>query len=110
MTIWPDEFDAHGTHVGIVPVRQDHVPDFAETIAEGDLHRLWYTMIPEPAKIAAEIERRTQPRSKGSMQPFAVINRRTDRAIGITTYMNSDARTPRLKIGSNWYCPSVQKI
>ena len=109
MTIWPDEFEAHGTHVGIVPLRQDHAPDLAKAIARGELHRLWYTMIPEPAKIAAEIERRTQLRSEGSMQPFAVIDKRTDRAVGMTTYMNIDARTPRLEIGSTWYCPSVQK-
>lgn len=109
MTIWPDDFEAHGSHVSIVPLRQEHAPDLATAIARGELHRLWYTMIPEPAKIAAEIARRTQLRSEGSIQPFAVIDKRTDRAVGMTTYMNIDARTPRLEIGSTWYCPSVQK-
>ena len=109
MTIWPDEFEAHGTHVGIAPLRQDHAPDLAKAIARGELHRLWYTMIPEPAKIATEIERRTQLRSEGSMQPFAVIDKRTDRAVGMTTYMNIEPMVPRLEIGSTWYCRSAQK-
>ena len=27
----------------------------------------------------------------------------------MTTYMNIDAASPRLEIGSTWYCPSVQR-
>ena len=43
------------------------------------------------------------------MQPVAVLDKRTNQVVGMTTYMNIDARTPRLEIGSTWYCPSVQK-
>ena len=109
MVIWPDEFEAHGVHVGIVPLRLCHAPDLAEVIARGKLHQLQYAIIPEPAKIAEEIERRTRLRSEGSMQPFAVLDKRTDQVVGMTTYMNIDAKTPRLEIGSTWYCPSVQR-
>ena len=109
MEIWQDEFEAHGAHVGIIPLRLRHAPDLAEVIARGKLHQIQYAIIPEPAKIAEEIERRTQLRSEGSMQPFAVLDKRTDQLVGMTSYMNIDAKTPRLEIGSTWYCPSVQK-
>ena len=109
MTIWSDEFEAHGVHVGIIPLQQCHAPDLAEVIARGKLHQLRYAIIPEPTKIAEEIERRAQLRSEGSMQPFAVLNKRTNQVVGMTSYMNIDTRTPRLEIGSTWYCPSVQK-
>ena len=109
LKIWPDEFEAHGTHVGIVPLHPDHAPDLEEVVAKAALHRLWYTAIPEPANIMQEIERRNRLRSEGSMQPFAVIDKRTGQAVGMTSYMNIDAATPRLEIGSTWYCPSVQK-
>ncbi len=110
MVLWPDEFEAHGVHVGIIPLEQCHAPILAEVITKGKLHQLQYASIPEPAKIAEEIERRTQLRSEGSMPPFSVLDKRTDQVVGITTYMNIDSKTPRLEIGSTRYCPSVQKI
>ena len=92
MVIWQDEFEAHGVHVGIIPPRLRHAPELAEVIARGKLHQLQYMIIPEPAKIAEEIERRTQLRSEGSMQPFAVLDKRTDQVVGMTSYMNIDAK------------------
>ena len=43
------------------------------------------------------------------MLPFTVIDKVSDKPVGMTTYMNIDATTPRLEIGSTWLCPSVQK-
>ena len=40
MTIWPPTFEAHGTHVGIVPLDKSHAPDLAEVVTDGDLHKL----------------------------------------------------------------------
>jgi RimJ/RimL family protein N-acetyltransferase len=109
MKIWPNEFEAHGTHVGIIPLSPAHAPDLEAVIAKSNLHKLLYVAIPEPTKIMQEIKRRNRLRVEGSMQPFAVIDKRTDRVVGMTTYMNIDATTPRLEIGSTWYCPSAQK-
>ncbi len=109
MKIWPNEFEAHGTHVGIVPLCPAHAPDLEAVIAKSNLHKLLFVAIPEPTKIMQEIKRRNRLRVEGSMQPFAVIDKRTDRVVGMTTYMNIDATTPRLEIGSTWYCPSAQK-
>ena len=109
MNIWPNEFEAHGTYVGIVPLCPTHAPDLEAVIAKSNLHKLLYVAIPEPTKIMQEIKRRNRLRVEGSMQPFAVIDKRTDRVVGMTTYMNIDATTPRLEIGSTWYCPSAQK-
>ena len=100
MTIWPPDFEAHGTHVGIVPLEIWHAPDLAEVIAKGELHKLWYTSIPAPTMVVEEIERRGRLRQHGAMQPFAVIDKRTGRAVGMTTYMNIEPTVPRLEIGS----------
>jgi RimJ/RimL family protein N-acetyltransferase len=109
MTIWPPEFEAHGTHVGLVPLDMCHAPDLAEVVASGGLHKLWYTAIPAPDMVAGEIERRQGLRQQGAMQPFAVIDKRTGRAVGMTIYMNIEPTVPRLEIGSTWYCQTVQK-
>ena len=51
MKTWPNEFEAHGTHVGIVPLRPTHGPDLEAVIAKSNLHKLLYVAIPEPKKL-----------------------------------------------------------
>jgi RimJ/RimL family protein N-acetyltransferase len=77
-------------------------------VQDGDLWRLWYTSVPEPEAVPAEIERRLSPEAAGSMLPFAVIDS-MGRAVGMTTYMNVDAVHKRVEIGSTWYRKSVQR-
>lgn len=84
----------------------EHHDDLVEATSDGDLHKLWYTMIPAPSGVAAEIERRL---ALASMLPFAVIDPSTGKAVGMTTYMNIDAANRRLEIGSTWYRKSVQR-
>jgi N-acetyltransferase len=43
------------------------------------------------------------------MLPFTVIDRRSGKAVGMTTYMDIDADNRRLEIGSTWYRRSVQR-
>ncbi len=43
------------------------------------------------------------------MIPFAVINRRSGAAEGMTTYMNIDSTYRRVEIGSTWYRASAQR-
>ena len=43
------------------------------------------------------------------MLPFAVIDPQTNQAAGMTTFMNIDAMSRRVEIGSTWYRKSVQR-
>lgn len=109
MQNWPAPFTAEGEVVRLEPLTPAHVPDLQEVVAKSQLDKLWYTMVPAPDQMLAEIERRNDLQNKGSMLPFAVISKASNRAVGMTTYMNIDAASPRLEIGSTWYCPSVQR-
>ena len=109
MTIWPEPFSVEGRFVSVVPMTFDYQADLEEAAADGDLHRLWYTLVPKPEAVADEIERRLKLREKGSMLPFAIIDRASGRAVGMTTYMNIDAVNRRVEIGSTWYRKSVQR-
>ncbi len=109
MSVWPDSFSVEGQHVTVVPLSASHRDDLAEAAADGQLHRLWYTMVPKPEGVMAEIERRLALREAGSMLPFAIIDNASGRAVGMTTYMNIDAANRRLEIGSTWYRKSVQR-
>ncbi|MEH6361022.1 MAG: GNAT family protein [Amylibacter sp.] len=109
MAIWPDEFAVEGKHVLVTPLCMDHESDLMDAAADGELHRLWYTSIPTPEGVGAEINRRLSLREKGSMLPFAIIDKASGRAVGMTTYMNIDADNKRVEIGSTWYRKAVQR-
>jgi RimJ/RimL family protein N-acetyltransferase len=106
---WPDPISLYGNAVTLVPLAHAHEADLAKATADGDLHRLWYTTVPTPDKVRAEIDRRLGLQAKGSMLPFAVIDPASGRAVGMTTYMNIDATNRRVEIGSTWYAASVQR-
>jgi len=109
MEPWPPSFEVTGNHVSVVELSLEHEQDLTEAAADGQLHRLWYTMIPKPEDVRAEIERRLDLRKKGSMLPFSIIDRASGKAIGMTTYMNIDSGNRRVEIGSTWYRQSVQR-
>ena len=109
MTPWPPEVSLHGEHASLIALTPDHGPALAEAVKDGELWKLWYTSIPAADGMAAEIERRLSLREKGSMLPFAVIERASGEPVGMTTYMNIDAANRRVEIGSTWYRRRVQR-
>lgn len=98
-----------GQHVELVPLALEHEKGLIEAVKDGKLWELWYTLIPRPEDMKAEIERRLGLQRAGSMLPFTVIETASGRIAGMTTYMNIDAVSPRVEIGSTWYAQSVQK-
>lgn len=109
MALWPELFSVEGDFVRVEPLTMAHEEDLRVAAADGELHRLWYTSIPKPQDVGAEIERRLSLRESGSMLPFTIIDKENNTAVGMTTYMNIDAANRRLEIGSTWYCQSVQR-
>ncbi|WP_417667046.1 GNAT family N-acetyltransferase [Roseibium sp.] len=106
---WPDPFCTQGKFVRLVPLHSDHTKDLAEAAADGDVHKLWYTSVPAPENVPAEIDRRLGLQKDGSMLPFAIIGRGSAKAVGMTTFMNIDALNRRVEIGSTWYRKAVQR-
>lgn len=97
-----------GRHAGLVPLSLDHHDALAEAVRDGELWKLWYTSIPNPEGMKAEIERRLGLQEKGTMLPFTVLDA-SGTPVGMTTYMNIDALSRRVEIGSTWYRQSVQR-
>jgi len=98
-----------GQHVRLEPLSATHHDDLVLAVQDGELWNHWYTAIPRPETMQAEIARRLDLQTKGSMCAFAVIDPTTGRAVGMTTYMNIDAANRRVEIGSTWYRQSVQR-
>ena len=105
---WPDPLTLRGTHASLVPLEPAHAAALSDAVRDGELWRLWYTAIPAPEGMAAEIERRLGLQAAGSMLPFAVLDA-AGTPVGMTTYMNIDAANRRVEIGSTWYARRVQR-
>jgi RimJ/RimL family protein N-acetyltransferase len=104
-----DSVSLQGQQVSLVPLSHSHHDDLVEALKDGELWSLWYTLIPTPDRLRAEIDRRLGLQKQGTMLPFAVIERATDEAVGMTTFMNIDAVNRRVEIGSTWYRKRVQR-
>ena len=98
-----------GRHVHLVPLNTSHHDDLVLAVRDGELWNHWYTAIPRPEAMQAEIARQLDLQANGSMCPFAVIDPVSGQAVGMTTYMNIDAANRRVEIGSTWYRRSVQR-
>ena len=103
-----DSVSLHGHHVSLVPLGYAHLDDLVEAVKDGELWTLWYTTIPAPDRLRAEIDRRLELHKQGSMIPFAVIEK-SGQAVGMTTFMHIDAVNRRVEIGSTWYRKRVQR-
>jgi RimJ/RimL family protein N-acetyltransferase len=105
---WPEPVTLRGEHVRVEPLSPAHERGLIDAVKDGELWRLWYTFVPKPERMAAEIARRLDLQTKGSMTPFTVLDA-DGRIAGMTTYMNVDAANKRVEIGSTWYAARVQR-
>ncbi len=105
----PQPVVLQGRWARLEPLRLDHADALSEAVQDGQLWKLWFTAIPTPANMGAEIQRRLDLQAQGSMLPFAVISQPEGRMAGMTTFMNIDGKHRRLEIGSTWYRQSLQR-
>jgi RimJ/RimL family protein N-acetyltransferase len=97
-----------GAHARLVPLQLEHAEPLARAVADGELWKLWFTSIPPPPGMRAEVERRLALQASGAMLPFTVLDAGSE-VVGMTTFMNIDAVHRRVEIGSTWYAARVQR-
>lgn len=103
----PASITLTGRLVELRPLDRTHADALIEAVGEDDLHeRAWYTSVPAPDGVAAEIDRRLALCEKGEMIPFTAFDA-AGRAIGMTTYYDLSPDVPRLHIGYTWNRPSA---
>ena len=105
---WIAPVTLRGTHATLELLDPSQHDALVEAVRDGELWTLWYTTIPSPEGMKAEIDRRLSLQEKGSMLPFTVLDA-DKKPVGMTTYMNVDAPNRRLEIGSTWYRKAVQR-
>jgi len=98
-----------GDLVTLEPLCTDQHDALVAAAEDGELWNLWYTSVPRPEGMAAEIERRLALQAAGAMLPFTARRNDIGAVVGMTTFMNIDAANRRVEIGSTWNARSSHR-
>lgn len=91
-----------GALVTLEPLSLDHHDELVDAVLDGEVWKLWYTVVPSPEMMREEILRRLQLQAQGTMVPWVSRRNSDGLLLGMTTYMDIEADLPRLEIGSTW--------
>jgi RimJ/RimL family protein N-acetyltransferase len=102
-----DPITLQNAFVRLEPLTLAHADELAE--ATVGLEHAWYTSVPSPDGVAAEIEQRLAWHDDGSMNPWAVRRLDTGEAVGMTTFCNIDQPNRHVEIGHTWIGIEAQR-
>jgi N-acetyltransferase len=92
-------------HVRLEPLSSVHAAGLARACV--GLEDAWYTVVPTPHTVEADIAQRLRWRDEGVMNPWAVVVDGV--AVGETTFCNVDQPNRHVEIGHTWLGLSVQR-
>jgi RimJ/RimL family protein N-acetyltransferase len=98
-----------GDLVTLEPLQRTHHDELVTAASDGRLWELWYTSVPSPETMRADIARKLAEQDDGTRLPFTVRRTDTGAVVGVTTYLNIESDVPRLEIGSTWTARSAQR-
>jgi RimJ/RimL family protein N-acetyltransferase len=107
-TDWADVPTLAGERVVLEPLAVGHLDDLRLAVAEGELWRAWYTSVPEPDAVEADIATRLARHASDGSIPWATRDLRAGRVVGVSAFLNVSPENRRLEIGSTWMAKSAQ--
>ena len=107
ITVKPTQLEGSG--ILLEPLTLGHADALRAAAADGRLWELWYTAVPEPAKVEAYIETALAGQRDGRMLPWAVRELAGGSIVGSTRYHDIVAEIDRVEIGYTWYAKSWQR-
>jgi RimJ/RimL family protein N-acetyltransferase len=102
-----DPITLQNEFVRLEPLSLDHVDDLAA--ATTGLEHAWYTSVPSPDGVEADIAQRLAWHDEGSMNPWAVRRLDTGRVVGMTTFCSIDQPNRHVEIGHTWIGVEAQR-
>ena len=103
----PVTLEKHG--VRLEPLAREHRDAIAKAAADGELWKLWFTSVPEPAQTQTYIAQALAGYEAGHMLPFAVRELSSGALVGSTRYHDIIKPSDRVEIGYTWYSKRWQK-
>lgn len=62
---WLEPVTLRSSRVTLAPLHRRHRDELIEAVNDGELFRLWYTSVPAPQTMEAEIDRRLSQQAAG---------------------------------------------
>jgi RimJ/RimL family protein N-acetyltransferase len=107
ITLHPVTLERDG--IRLEPLSLAHGPEIAEAVKDGELWKLWFTVVPAPDDATAYIETALAGQSRGQFLPWAVRDTTSGKVIGSTRYHDILPDVDRVEIGNTWYGASHQR-
>jgi RimJ/RimL family protein N-acetyltransferase len=98
-----------GSGVRLEPLRREHEGALRAVAADGELWKLHFTSVPEPAGTLDYIEAALADRDKGIRVPWVVRELAGGSIVGSTSYHDIIPPARRVEIGYTWYAKSWQR-
>ncbi|KHK55830.1 GCN5 family acetyltransferase [Ralstonia sp. A12] len=98
-----------GAHVELRPLQADHAADLVAAAADGELWNLKVTVVPGPETVDGYVATALQGRQAGTVMPFVIVRRESNRIIGSTRFWKIDRTNRKLEIGHTWLSQSAQR-
>lgn len=105
----PEPVSLIGNFVELRPLRTEHKDALVKAVLDGELWKLWFTMVPSPEEMESWIAKALAEEKEKLSLPFVVVRKSDSKIIGSTRYMNIEKVSNRLEIGSTWYSKEFQK-
>ncbi len=106
---WIEPVTLLGSKVIVEPLSLEHLDNIVSAVKDGELWKLWFTIIPSPETAEEYIKIALDARANAGALPFVIRDRESNAVIGCTRYFNVDEVNQRLEIGHTWYSESYQR-
>lgn len=106
---WLSITELKGQTVTLIPLKKEHAFALVDAAADGELWKLWYTVVPSKETVNDYIKLALQEQACGESLAFSVVDNRTQKIIGTTRLCCADNINKRVEIGYTWYAKRYQK-
>lgn len=104
-----DKVALEGEHVRLEPLAEHHIEGLAHAIADGELWKLFVTMVPHVDDVDQFVRNAANAHKNGDGLAFATIDKASGKVAGSTRFMKADLRNKRVEIGFTFLAQSFQK-
>jgi RimJ/RimL family protein N-acetyltransferase len=98
-----------GTHVRLEPLQESHLDALCEVGLDPDLWKWIPIQVLDRDQMLGYIRAALSDQKKGISLPFATIDRKSNKVIGSTRFLNIDLPNKRVEIGATWIAQPFQR-
>jgi RimJ/RimL family protein N-acetyltransferase len=98
-----------GSHVRLEPLARTHKTELCNAIADGELWKLFVTLVPHTDDIDDFLDKARLHHESGQGLAFAVIDKPSRTVVGSTRFMKADLPNRRVEIGFTFLAKSFQR-